>query len=245
MVTGLEKSNIRIMPDWPKRGYYVELSWLRIKEIKEKRMHTTVGPFPESKMDLLVEFLNTVEAMVDCEGHPDNYEKIPGYGKWFRTNNYDAPLGLLIETPYDDTDVNKEYRLYGYAVYYHDGLSLTAYYVNTNSKEAHERYDDPESAFLQELPQYHFERSMFTRTFNEILGSTLCDVVEDLCTEHGRTSSFTFDRNDDEFYVIHRRSGTIINWYKHLGRTNTCNKPGFGIDDLEEMLLLLKKEISG
>lgn len=43
--------------------------------------------------------------------------------------------------------------------------------------------------------------------------------------------------------IIHRDSGTIINWYKHLGRTNTCNKEGFTLADLKELLLLLKEDL--
>lgn len=50
-------------------------------------------------------------------------------------------------------------------------------------------------------------------------------------------------RWEDEFYIIHRDSGTIINWYKHLGRTNTCNKEGFTLADLKELLLLLKEDL--
>ena len=47
----------------------------------------------------------------------------------------------------------------------------------------------------------------------------------------------------DEFYIIHRESGTMINWYKHLGRTNTCNKEGFTLEDLHELLVLLKEDL--
>ena len=46
-------------------------------------------------------------------------------------------------------------------------------------------------------------------------------------------------KEEDEFYIIHFRSGIIINWYKHLGRTNTCNKEGFSTDDLIEFLVLV------
>lgn len=36
---------------------------------------------------------------------------------------------------------------------------------------------------------------------------------------------------------------TEYNWYKHLGRTNTCNKEGFTLADLKELLLLLKEDL--
>lgn len=51
-------------------------------------------------------------------------------------------------------------------------------------------------------------------------------------------------KEEDEFYIIHFRSGIIINWYKHLERTNTCNKEGFSTDDLIEFLVLLKDNLS-
>lgn len=95
------------------------------------------------------------------------------------------------------------------------------------------------------LPQYHFERSMFTRTFTDILGPDLCDEVQDLCIETKLTNNFLLTSDGDERYVIHLPSGTVINWYKHLGRTNTCSKPGFGLDDLREFLLSLKEELGG
>ena len=34
----------------------------------------------------------------------------------------------------------------------------------------------------------------------------------------------------------------MINWYKHMGRTNTCNKD-LSLDELRLFLLLLKKEL--
>ena len=34
----------------------------------------------------------------------------------------------------------------------------------------------------------------------------------------------------------------MINWYKHMGRTNTCNK-NLSLDELKLFLLLLRKEL--
>ena len=34
----------------------------------------------------------------------------------------------------------------------------------------------------------------------------------------------------------------MINWYKHMGRTNTCNKD-LSLDELRLFLLLLRKEL--
>ena len=64
-----------------------------------------------------------------------------------------------------------------------------------------------------------------------------------MCGYPQNTYNFLLNRWEDEFYIIHRDSGTIINWYKHLGRTNTCNKEAFTLADLKELLLLLKEDL--
>lgn len=104
--------------------------------------------------------------------------------------------------------------------------------------------DTIKSKFLQDLPQYHFDRDDFTNVFYEVFGST--DEIFNLivaCQEHKCLFEFHLFYDSDEFYIIHLRSGTVINWYKHLGRTNTCNKEGFTLADLKELLLLLKEDL--
>lgn len=101
------------------------------------------------------------------------------------------------------------------------------------------------SKFLETLPQYHFERDAFTNVFYEVLGSS--DNISELivaCQGHECLDSFHLFYQNDEFYIIHLESGTIINWYKHLGRTNTCNKEEFTLEDLRELLTLLKEDMS-
>lgn len=102
----------------------------------------------------------------------------------------------------------------------------------------------PKSKFLQELPQYHFDRDDFVSVFYEIFDDYFRgeDVIE-ACISGKGTSSFVLYYCDDEFYILHMPSGTIINWYKHLGRTNTCNKDGFTLDDLREFFQLLDEEL--
>ena len=97
--------------------------------------------------------------------------------------------------------------------------------------------------YLETLPQYHFERDDFVNAFYDVFTSDeICDI-EVICGYPKYTGAFLLARNEDEFYIIHLESGTIINWYKHLGRTNTCNKEGFSLDDLRELLCLLKEEV--
>ena len=85
-----------------------------------------------------------------------------------------------------------------------------------------ERYDvifrsaNPESPF-ETLPQYALDRDDFIRIYG--------NISEALMNESWyETSDFKGWYNDDEWYILHKPSGTMINWYKHCGRTNTCNK---------------------
>lgn len=103
--------------------------------------------------------------------------------------------------------------------------------------------DDIKSSFLMTLPQYHFERDDFVAAFHKVFTSEQIMDIEDKCTCCEHTSYFWFLRYDDEFYLVHMDSGTVINWYKHLGRTNTCNKEGFALEDLEEFLQLVGRDL--
>lgn len=96
---------------------------------------------------------------------------------------------------------------------------------------------------LKTLPQYHFDRSDFCRVVEQVFTwHEFVDVeVECGCNRH--LGDFTLMRWEDEFYILHRNSGIMINWYKHAGRTNTCNKPDFTLDDFREFLIELRKEL--
>ena len=103
----------------------------------------------------------------------------------------------------------------------------------------------PNSDLLKELPQYHFDREPFVKAFEEVFSDVDLVDIEMACQAHRSSSDFLmYYTTDEEYYIIHFPSGTIINWYKHLGRTNTCNKGEFTIADLKEMLELLKAEMN-
>ncbi len=99
------------------------------------------------------------------------------------------------------------------------------------------------SKFLETLPQYHFERDDFVRVFYDIFSNEEVIDIQVECECNQQYDYFSLESYDNEYYIIHRDSGTIINWYKHLGRTNTCNKEGFTLEDLREFLLLLKNDM--
>lgn len=93
---------------------------------------------------------------------------------------------------------------------------------------------------LQSLDQYYFERSYFVETIK-----THAPLLDDFIFDNGcevQLDSFKIFRNHDEFYIIHMDSGIMINWYKHLGRTNTCSR-NITKECFIEFLKLLHSEI--
>ena len=100
-----------------------------------------------------------------------------------------------------------------------------------------------ETDILKELPQYHLDRDEFRKVFYEIFTYDEIFDIEALCQGTEHLDYFTLFYNDDEFYILHRDSGIMINYYKHLGRCNTCNRPDFTIDDLRVFLKALKNDL--
>ena len=98
---------------------------------------------------------------------------------------------------------------------------------------------------LQELPQYHFDRDEFVSTFEQVFRSDEILELEVMCQQKTALKEFLLFYHPDweEFYIIHLPSGTIVNWYKHLGRTNTCNRKNFSIADLKHFLERLKADM--
>ena len=104
--------------------------------------------------------------------------------------------------------------------------------------------DIEDEGVLQELPQYHFDRDEFVSTFKQVFTNDEIFDLEIMCVKHTTLNEFLLFYHVDweEFYIIHLPSGTIINWYKHLGRTNTCNRKNFSIADLKNLLEKLKAD---
>lgn len=100
------------------------------------------------------------------------------------------------------------------------------------------------SKYLQYLDEYqNFDRYGFVDAFSEIFSSEEIIELEAACQGCKCLDDFLLYYKDDNFYIIHLDSGTMINWYKHLGRDNTCNKKGFTYADLKEMLTALKEDL--
>lgn len=92
---------------------------------------------------------------------------------------------------------------------------------------------------LETLSQYFIDRDLMVSLFSEFNG--LLEMVYD-GMYGAKTDYFKLFREGDEYYIIHLDSGTMINWYKHIGRTNTCNKD-LTIDEYREFLRLLYEDL--
>lgn len=76
--------------------------------------------------------------------------------------------------------------------------------------------------------------------------------VQEYC--HG-CANFTADVKEPEKYyagfdiiemtdtIVHLDSGMMVNWYKHLGRTNTCSQSNRTIEDYYKFFKLFKEEL--
>lgn len=97
---------------------------------------------------------------------------------------------------------------------------------------------------FEDLEQYHFVRDSMTKVFEEVfpLDAQGWDWDDVWWCNFRDTNSFHAFRDEDEYYILHKPSGTMINWYKHMGRTNTCNK-NLSLEELKLFLLLLRKEL--
>lgn len=94
---------------------------------------------------------------------------------------------------------------------------------------------------LEPLPQYHIDRDKLCKIVDETVGYDR--LMNAFC--HGMIvcDEFAWFVNDDEFYIIHLDSGMMVNWYKHLGRTNTCSQSNRIVEDYYEFFKLFKKEL--
>lgn len=96
---------------------------------------------------------------------------------------------------------------------------------------------------MENLPQYHFDRDDFCAVVREHFTWSEFAVIEVLCGCNTHFDDFSLFRVEDEFYILHRDSGILINWYKHAGRTNTCNNPDFSMEDFRVFLTKLREEL--
>lgn len=96
--------------------------------------------------------------------------------------------------------------------------------------------------YLLDMHSYHIDRDVMNNIVKDTIGyENLLDLF--IYGEFNQTNSFAWFRDGDEFYIIHKPSGMMINWYKHLGRTNTCSQYNRHEEEYIEFFTLLKLEV--
>ena len=102
---------------------------------------------------------------------------------------------------------------------------------------------------IEPMRQYHFDRDDFCKVFEEVFGDDLVSFLDGTLGDYKQfftyeTYSFKcFVTEWAEFYIVDLETGVLINWYKHLGRTNTCSREDFTLEDLKEMLTRFYNEL--
>lgn len=103
--------------------------------------------------------------------------------------------------------------------------------------------------WLQSMKHYAFDRDKLTELFNDHIASnekafrTLEDAIAG--TDDHEVGDFRcWKDSDEEFYILHVPSGTIVGWYKfyHFGRDNFTNRD-MDLDDLKDFFVLLRSQL--
>lgn len=95
----------------------------------------------------------------------------------------------------------------------------------------------------EEMEQYIMDRHEFCQMFEEVFKGSGINIEQDIIAGW-KGDRFNLFCNDDEFYILDMQTGMMINWYKHLGRTNTCNQKRTK-EEVKEFLELLKLNRQG
>ena len=103
--------------------------------------------------------------------------------------------------------------------------------------------------FLQPMQHNIFDRDKLAALFNDYIASNekAFDALENTIAgvDDNTVGDFRIWRDyDEEFYMLHIPSGTIVGWYKfyHFGRCNFANRD-MTIDDLKDFFALLRNQL--
>lgn len=87
---------------------------------------------------------------------------------------------------------------------------------------------------LTYLPQYHIDRRDFEKVIEDTIGYEKLGDAFSYAGGFTQDDEFAWWRFEDEFYILHKNSGMLVNWYKHAGRTNTCSQSDRTLEDYYE-----------
>lgn len=94
---------------------------------------------------------------------------------------------------------------------------------------------------LQNLSQYHIDRDILVQIVKDTIG--IDRLYDAFCYGNVVCDEFAWFTNCDEYYIIHLDSGMMVNWYKHIGRCNTCSQEYRTIEDYYEFFHKFKDEL--
>lgn len=103
--------------------------------------------------------------------------------------------------------------------------------------------------WLQPMKHGAFDRAKLSKLFNDHIASNerAFEALEDAIagTDDHEVGDFRAWRDsDEEFYILHVPSGTIVGWYKfyHYGRDNFTNRD-MSLEDLKDFFVLLRNQL--
>lgn len=103
--------------------------------------------------------------------------------------------------------------------------------------------------FNNKMINYPIEREKFVLIFNRYFVDSEHNIdskIFELILDGAETDSFKmwYNSEDEEVYILHKTTGTLINWYKlyHVGRALSSNKILSYLDFIR-FFKLLKSEI--
>lgn len=95
---------------------------------------------------------------------------------------------------------------------------------------------------LNDLEPYHFESDVFCNEIEKVIPE-LRDLFDFFNVEKiWKMWNFVMFEVENDYYIVHLDSGTIVNYYKNLGRMNTCNKD-LSLCDFRKFIKMLRKDI--
>lgn len=136
------KINIETNPtpaDVPARGFYVDMEYMYGDA--DGYATRTVGPFPADRHDLILEFLNVCQGMLDLYPHGkggwDGYASVPKYSAYFDEDykredddpDQDIRKYVGAETEYTPDDCGCIASMMSFDCYFHDGNGPDKYTV--------------------------------------------------------------------------------------------------------------------
>lgn len=139
MFTSLRVANSADVPGVPRHGFYFKLEYM----YGDANGHADriIGPFPAERKDLVLEFANVCQGMLDAypegKGGFEGYEDVPKYEAYFN-EDFDPDEDDPDQEVRDTVGAETEYvpdgsgcvaSLTGFSCYYQDGIRPSPYPV--------------------------------------------------------------------------------------------------------------------